>query len=420
MVAAVLSSPSHAAVFLLLIGWRLAAISAFQIIPTKRHPAVCNNDNLALAPRLPPVLRMADADYGGGGGGGDQAVVLYSDDDGDDASEKTKRPPRPPGGGMSRWDSLNPAIKSRIVREAQERAMRAKKRREPASEKKLRLYGQYREMQAQSKRDKHVERPSPVNSKSRAKLADMSPGDVVPGRVISLTRFGAYVDVNTEVDGLLHVSQITRDEFVDHPRGYLSPGDDVEVRVVRADPETKKLQLTMLTEEILEEENVMGKHELNEDEDDRIQLNEIEVDDELWGEIRRVTDFGAYVEIGTFFLRGEVVVGRETNGWIPPILFCLSRSSLSSSGNPYNSTYTPPPPPHSRRGVSRLSPLHGPSRVRGGEGIAPEGIHARRRQGQGLGDGRGEDAEEDKAHREPAGRSSGTEEGGPVDLSVGG
>jgi len=79
-----------------------------------------------------------------------------------------------------------------------------------------------------------------------------------------------------------------------------------------------------------------------------------------------------------------------------------------------------PPLPHPRRGVSRLSPLHGPSRVRGGEGVAPEGIHARRRQGQGLGDGRGEDAEEGKAHRQPAGRSSGTEEGGPVDLREGG
>ena len=225
-------------------------------------------------------------------------MVLYSDDANAVTAERPTRPPG--GGGMSRWDSLNPKIKSRIVREAQERAIRAKKRREPSSEKKKRLYGQYREMQAQSKRDGHVERPNPVNSKSRTRLSDMSPGDVLPGRVISLTRFGAYVDVNTEVDGLLHVSQITRDEFVDHPRGYLSPGDDVEVTVVRADPESKKLQRTMLPEEVLEEENVMGKHEMNEDEDDRIQLGEIEVDDELWGEIRRVTDYGAYVEIGTF------------------------------------------------------------------------------------------------------------------------
>lgn len=39
------------------------------------------------------------------------------------------------------------------------------------------------------------------------------------------------------------------------------------------------------------------------------------------------------------------MVGRETNGWIPPILFCLSRSSLSSSGNPYISIHPPPPHP---------------------------------------------------------------------------
>ena len=61
----------------------------------------------------------------------------------------------------------------------------------------------------------------------------------------------------------------------------------------------KKLQLTMLPEEILEEENVLKKFEENDiDDDDRIQLDEVEVDDELWGEIRRVTDYGAYVELG--------------------------------------------------------------------------------------------------------------------------
>ena len=117
--------------------------------------------------------------------------------------------------------------------------------------------------------------------------------------MISLTRFGAYVDIGSEVDGLLHVSQITRDEFVDHPRRFLTPGDDVEVRVVRLDPQLKKLQLTMLPEEVLAEENVLNKHDESAEEDDRIQLDEIEADDELWGEIRRVTDYGAYVELGS-------------------------------------------------------------------------------------------------------------------------
>ena len=185
------------------------------------------------------------------------------------------------------------------MKEAQERAIRNKKRREPAADKKRRLYSQYREMEKQSKREKYVQRATPIGSKSRTLLADISPGETLPGKVISLTRFGAYVDIGSEVDGLLHVSPITRDEFVDHPRRFLTPGDDVEVRVVRLDPQLKKLQLTMLPEEVLAEENVLNKHDESAEEDDRIQLDEIEADDELWGEIRRVTDYGAYVELGS-------------------------------------------------------------------------------------------------------------------------
>lgn len=154
-------------------------------------------------------------------------------------------------------------------------------------------------MERQSKRDKFVTRPTPTNSKERKRLSEFTAGETHPGKVISITNFGAYIDIGTEVDGLLHVSQITRDEFVDHPRNFLSPGDDVDVRIVRLDPQLKKLQLTMLPDEVLEEENVLNKHNVIEEEDDRIQLDEIEVDDELWGEIRRVTDYGAYVELGS-------------------------------------------------------------------------------------------------------------------------
>jgi predicted RNA-binding protein with RPS1 domain len=228
--------------------------------------------------------------------------VLYSDDDDSDSDwgvpSATAAEPRKERRITSRWGSLNPKIKARIVKEAQERAIRNKKKREPAEAKKRRLYSKYREMQQKSKRESYVQRDKPTYDSSRTKLADLNPGETVPGRVISLTNFGAYVDIGTEVDGLLHVSQISRDEFVDHPRKFLSPGDDVEVRIVRMDPGSKKLQLTMLPEEVLHEENVLNKHMIDEDEDDRIQLDEIEVDDELWGEIRRVTDYGAYVELG--------------------------------------------------------------------------------------------------------------------------
>lgn len=228
--------------------------------------------------------------------------VLYADNDVDSdwgvPSSAVPAEPKKKEKSTSRWGSLNPKIKARIVKEAQERAIRNKKKREPAEAKKRRLYSQYREMQKKSKFERYVTREKPTYDKTRTMLADLNPGETLPGRVISLTNFGAYVDIGSEVDGLLHVSQISRDEFVDHPRKYLSPGDDVEVRIVRMDPSAKKLQLTMLPEEVLHEENVMNKHMIDEDEDDRIQLDEIEVDDELWGEIRRVTDYGAYIELG--------------------------------------------------------------------------------------------------------------------------
>ena len=112
--------------------------------------------------------------------------------------------------------------------------------REPAEAKKRRLYSQYKQMQQQSKKDKYVKRNLPPNSKERMSLSDIEIGTTLPGKVISLTNFGAYVDIGSEADGLLHVSQITREEFVTHPRQYLSPGDEVDVRVVRRDADMKK------------------------------------------------------------------------------------------------------------------------------------------------------------------------------------
>lgn len=287
MVVATLLTASHAVIFLSLVARGLET-SAFPQI-SARHAA------------SRAVVRMAGSDLFGPRLDDGEDVVLLSDersgDDADDWGAPVEGAPKK--SSVSRWGSLNPKIKARIVKEAQERAIRSKKRREPAAVKKSRLYSQYREMQQQSKKDKHVRRNTPPNSKSRQKLSEITPGETLPGKVISITNFGAYVDINSEVDGLLHVSQISREVFVGHPRDFLSPGDEVDVRIVRLDADLKKLQLTMLPEEVLEEEKVLSQHDESEEEDDRIQLDEIEADDELWGEIRRVTDYGAYVELGS-------------------------------------------------------------------------------------------------------------------------
>jgi small subunit ribosomal protein S1 len=139
------------------------------------------------------------------------------------------------------------------------------------------------------KSDARVQRP--LSFKDRTPLAALIPGMETKGIVISLTSFGCYVDIGTECDGLLHVSQMSSTSFVEHPKSVVSPGDEVTVRIRSASPEFKKLHLTMLSEEVLQAEK-------DDNVEDRIPLSEIQVDDELWGEMKRVTDFGAYIEVG--------------------------------------------------------------------------------------------------------------------------
>lgn len=122
----------------------------------------------------------------------------------------------------------------------------------------------------------------------RTPLSELKPGMQVSGKVISNTNFGSYVDIGTECDGLLHVSQMTRDFFVEHPRQVVQPGDNITVIIASTNPQLKKLHLTMLP-------NVDN---VDEDDEERITLQDVSVDDELWGEIKRVTAFGAYVELG--------------------------------------------------------------------------------------------------------------------------
>ena len=145
--------------------------------------------------------------------------------------------------------------------------------------------------QQEKKLNSRVRRPLAFDD--RTPLVALIPGMEVTGVVISLTDFGAYVDIGTECDGLLHISQLSDAEFIQHPRQVLAPGDEVTVRVRSTNPEKKKLHLTMLSPETLEANRRMA-----DEAEDRIQLDELQVDDELWGELKRVTDYGAYVEVG--------------------------------------------------------------------------------------------------------------------------
>ena len=161
----------------------------------------------------------------------------------------------------------------------------------------------YKKAQLKRKRNSRIKRPLALNSQERTPLSDLEPNMILTnGTVISLTDFGAYIDVGTECDGLLHISQISRSDsikFVAHPRQVFTPGDTVEnIYVYRVSSDLKKLQLSMLPPD---ERGIQYNDDNEEDDDDdleRIPLDDIAVDDELWGEIKRVTNFGAYIELG--------------------------------------------------------------------------------------------------------------------------
>ena len=69
-------------------------------------------------------------------------------------------------------------------------------------------------------------------------------GDDVKGTVVNILDFGAFVRLESGVDGLLHVSQISR-QHVEKPADVLEIGQEIDVRVTDINFEDKKISLSM-------------------------------------------------------------------------------------------------------------------------------------------------------------------------------
>ncbi|KAI2510416.1 hypothetical protein MHU86_3989 [Fragilaria crotonensis] len=198
------------------------------------------------------------------------------DDEGD--SDEIRKP-------HARWSSLKQNKVTDVRKTKKDRVVDP--RFESKQDKKRRMMMFVKTKDRERKMAARVERKIPLTM--RTPLSALKSGAKMSGIIISITKFGAYVDIGTECDGLLHISQISNTYFVENLRKHLTPGDEVEVTIKSLNPEKKKLHLTMLPPEEAEDDD---------DGEERIILDEIEIDDELWGEIVRVTDFGSYVELG--------------------------------------------------------------------------------------------------------------------------
>jgi small subunit ribosomal protein S1 len=70
-------------------------------------------------------------------------------------------------------------------------------------------------------------------------------GKVIEGKVTRLAKFGAFVEVEEGIDGLVHVSEFTSEKRIEHPGDVVKVGQVVRAVVLSADPETKRLKLGM-------------------------------------------------------------------------------------------------------------------------------------------------------------------------------
>jgi small subunit ribosomal protein S1 len=70
-------------------------------------------------------------------------------------------------------------------------------------------------------------------------------GKVIEGKVTRLAKFGAFVELEEGIEGLVHVSEFTNEKRIEHPSDIVKVGQTVRAMVLSADPETKRLKLGM-------------------------------------------------------------------------------------------------------------------------------------------------------------------------------
>ncbi len=70
------------------------------------------------------------------------------------------------------------------------------------------------------------------------------PGHIIKGKVVKLTNFGAFVELEPDLEGLLHISELA-DHKIDKPQDVVKPGDEVEVKILKVDSDARKIGLSL-------------------------------------------------------------------------------------------------------------------------------------------------------------------------------
>jgi small subunit ribosomal protein S1 len=72
-----------------------------------------------------------------------------------------------------------------------------------------------------------------------------APGSVIEGPVVSITKFGAFVQLSEGVEGMIHISEMSAEKRINHPQEMLKVGQLVKTQVLAVDTEKRQLRLSM-------------------------------------------------------------------------------------------------------------------------------------------------------------------------------
>jgi len=105
---------------------------------------------------------------------------------------------------------------------------------------------------------------------------------LVEGKVVSITDYGAFVELEKGIEGLVHISEMSWTEHIRHPSQMVSLGQIVQVKILNVDSEGKKISLGMKQLEPDPWENIAERYPPG---------------TVMRGKVRNITNFGVFVEI---------------------------------------------------------------------------------------------------------------------------
>ncbi|QOG12638.1 30S ribosomal protein S1 [Arcobacter sp. FWKO B] len=125
---------------------------------------------------------------------------------------------------------------------------------------------------------------------------ELDVGDAITVTVSNFESYGAFVDLGNDIEGLLHISEISWNKNIKNPKDVLTIGDEINVEVIELDSVKRKLRVSLKNLQ----EKPFTKF-----------VKEHKVGDVVEGTIATITDFGAFVTIGEI----DALLHNEEASW---------------------------------------------------------------------------------------------------------